>query len=512
VGQRGAQAVASLLMLGALALGARSVALAIGLGVFAAAWLVAAVGLRRHYVEIFRHQIRQGKIDARVTLPPLDLQSVESLLAALNSDDDARVIATLETLVAQGKAALIPALVLYHPSADVVLRALELLETSGRRDHLPLTSRLVAHGDDRVRAAMVRTRAALMADAEELRRLADDPSAEVSATARAARVSRFGGGARDWAALAQIAARGTRAAQLALLATIARLPQPSFVPLVRSLSTVEDPTLQTAIARAIQAIVDERLLPTALQLLGVREARSEARKAFLRFGEAGVDFLARALDDDAVPLHLRRHIPRTLSRFGNDRAAAILLAGLDGGERDGVVRFKMLRGLGRMLTNAPALRLDRATVLGLAQASIARSQALGRWRSHLEDASPGQRTPTRDLLVAMLARKERLAIERLFRYLDLLHPGEPLERIHAGLNHPDAHRRASSRELLEYLLEPSLRERVLALVDEAPSYAPTVTVVACVDELCADHSLPLRELAAEYRAELANEESLHASN
>ena len=220
--------------------------------------------------------------------------------------------------------------------------------------------------------------------------------------------------------------------------------------------------------------------------------------------------MAAALDDDARAAGVRRHIPRTLSRFGNERAAAILLDGLARAELDGVVRFKILRGLGRMRTDAPSLRLDRGALLALARTTIARVGSLEALHHGLQTADESLRTPAHALLVALVARKVRMAMERMFRLLDLLDPGEPFERIWSGLDGADAARRASSRELLEYVIDPSLRGEVLALV-EGRADRGGLTFAASVAALSRDESAPLRALAAEYRDEAQLEEDVRAT-
>ena len=57
---------------------------------------------------------------------------------------------------------------------------------------------------------------------------------------------------------------------------------------------------------------------------------------------------------------------------------------------------------------------------------------------------------------------------RLFRVLALLFPSESFERIQRGLQSKNPKARASSRELLEHLVAPSLRAAVLALVEDVP--------------------------------------------
>ena len=72
------------------------------------------------------------------------------------------------------------------------------------------------------------------------------------------------------------------------------------------------------------------------------------------------------------------------------------------------------------------------------------------------------------LLTTLLRDKEVHAVERLFRFLGLRHRGEDFEKIYRGLRSGSAKVRASSRELLENLLEPGVREAVLGIVDDVP--------------------------------------------
>jgi hypothetical protein len=153
VGQRGGQAVASVFILSQVALGRGDTILAATVAVLCVAWIAAIAELRPHYVDMFRRALREGIIEARGGLPDLDLVSLETLFASLNSRDDDEVAAALDLLHAEGRTHLVPALILYHPTPAVVLRALELFEASGRTDFLPVADRLLDHGEPEVRAA-----------------------------------------------------------------------------------------------------------------------------------------------------------------------------------------------------------------------------------------------------------------------------------------------------------------------------------------------------------------------
>src|SRR4029434_4573232 len=85
-------------------------------------------------------------------------------------------------LDAAGRAQLVPALILYHPSRAVVFRALNILANSGRVDFVPIADRLSESADPDIRAAAVRAHATVQPDAAVLKRAAEDASPLVRAT------------------------------------------------------------------------------------------------------------------------------------------------------------------------------------------------------------------------------------------------------------------------------------------------------------------------------------------
>src|SRR4029453_4100325 len=102
-------------------------------------------------------------------LPELDLGSLENLFAALNSREDHEVMGAMDVLAAEGRVRLIPALILYHPSQPVVLRALQHFERSDRTDFVPVADRLLSHADHEVRAAALRARTSVAPEETVLR-------------------------------------------------------------------------------------------------------------------------------------------------------------------------------------------------------------------------------------------------------------------------------------------------------------------------------------------------------
>jgi AAA family ATP:ADP antiporter len=142
LGQRSGQAVGSIVILFASVAGLALRELSVLVIALAGAWGLLAVWLRRGYLDLFRDNLRAGVIETSPTVVALDLHSLESLIASLNSDRDEEVLATLEILVDHDRARLVPALLLYHPSRAVVLRTLEILGESGRTDFIAIARRL----------------------------------------------------------------------------------------------------------------------------------------------------------------------------------------------------------------------------------------------------------------------------------------------------------------------------------------------------------------------------------
>ena len=127
VGNRGGQAAASLAILGLVAIGAANYATISAIVVLLAVlWLANVVTIRGNYLDVFRETLRAGGLSGKAELPDLDLGALELLFAGLNSTYDSEVLASLDILAEQHRERLIPALILYHPSRDVVLKALDL--------------------------------------------------------------------------------------------------------------------------------------------------------------------------------------------------------------------------------------------------------------------------------------------------------------------------------------------------------------------------------------------------
>jgi len=470
-GRRGGQVVGSLAILAVLAQSGAQTILAAGITALAVVWIALALDIKRHYLDVFRTKLKRGGLEPHVELPPLDLVSLEILIAALSSSDDAEVLGALDLLEAEDRARLVPTLILYHPSREVVLRALTIFETSRRQDFIVIADRLLAHADAEVRAAALRARSVVKPEVAVLRAALADSSEAVRATALVGLaypgVPEAKTAQRELEALAR---EGSLPAQLAIARALRDRPGAALDEVLAILAESEDAALQCEAAAAIERAANPRFLPLLLAMLPKRRVRSVARAAFAAMGREGLAFLARGLADLALPAATRRYIPRTLSYFRARDAAPILLSHLLE-EPDGLVRFQMMRALGRIRARSPSVRLDARTLAAVIERTVAGTFQLIAWRVALSrgiDADAARGTAGSELLDAILRDRQGKAIERIFRLLGLAHPGEDFKRMYLGLQIKDPAMRSSSRELLEHTLDQPLRGAVLALIDDLP--------------------------------------------
>jgi hypothetical protein len=493
---------ASLLALGETHVLSRH-ALSFALIALAVAWLTTAATLRRPYLSLLRRALAGGSHDSRPGPEPIDVANAELLVERLASRDPAEVVAAMKVLTRRGRGRLVPALVLYHQDERVLLYALETFGASTRADWIPLAERLVADPRESIRSAAMRA-LAQREKLEELERLANDGSPRVQgyvavhlalresgALAVHPRIAPLLGAETDEGAMGRLGMLtaladvppGDRASEL-LLGVVGRQQHDRSSPWV------------TAVARAVARQRELRLVPVLLEQLAMSEGREAARTALVELGEPALDTAWAALQDHTRDRHLRVHLPRTLSRFGTKRAAEYLLENLET-ESDGLVRYKSLRGLGRLVADFN-VRVDRARVERLASRNLVEHLRLLGLRTALDAppaydraVDPRRAVATGELLVGLLEDKLNQSLERAFRLLKIAHPREDIHRVHVAALSNDKRARANAGEFLDTLLtrrDQELLRSLLRLVTDDLEPSERVTRAASYLERPAPHT------------------------
>ena len=255
------------------------------------ALLAAVAALRARYVERFRSGLSALSGEAPVEVPTLDLDALETLFAALASPDPEEVIGALELLTGYGRAHLIPPLILYHPSPRVVLSRARSRSRRTRRGASRRFFPWLAPPLRPRRARAPRSRRAALRRAR--------------IRARSARV------------LEGLAARGRPRRAPALARAVAALLARAVALLARALRPERRPGAcrprwpRRSRARRRPAHVSAPR--PAARLAGARASPRAAPCA--RSGARAARAGRRAADPDDARARVRRHLPRTISRF-----------------------------------------------------------------------------------------------------------------------------------------------------------------------------------------------------
>lgn len=506
--QRIAQALASVVVLLLLAYAPRWVAAPL-LAVACAAWFLSAIAIRAPYKSLFERALRQGILRSGQSVP-LDEHGLDILVASLGSDSDAEVIAALELLDEQRSGTLVPSVILFHPSVAVVARAAALLVARRRADALGPLRRLATSSDAERRVIAVRGIAAFGGEERALLVAAThDDVAAVRATALVALVAR--GESLEELAKTIDVDTSQRENILAALRAIAASPHPVFARALDFAATPHDVDVHRELVLALGALKDPKFLPVLASALARRGTREAARRGLTALGTEAIAYLGALSFDETAPRGVVLHIPRTLARFFDPAAVAALLALIER-HKDGLVRFKALRGLGRIVTRAPRTpvstsRLERAITVAVEDTTRAHA-AFRALRAHaLEmDRNSDGGNPAIPLVLDYLAARRKQALERIFRLLAIRFPSEDYYRIGMsvaaalGTEHARNNLYREARELLETVLRGRQRGAILTLLITLEVATPTalVPLAAIAAEVAA-----FGEMGAALAAELA---------
>ncbi len=467
IGQRGGQVAGSAAILAGLAIGAGYKVFAAAIVLISLAIVVVAIRLRQPYLDLFRSTLKKEGTETRLAYPDLDVESLSSLVAAFSSHDEREVVAAMDVVASLREVRTIPVVMLFHPSRLVVLRTLNLFEEHQRGGFVWALDRLRAEAaDPRIKAAALSAYGRKCVAPAALYAGLTDESEVVRMTALVELVS--GGWLTGHDAerrLADAVDDASAVGREALARAIRIRPSPLFEETLMQLAETTDPGVRVQVAKAMARMPSTRFLRQLRSMLPDSFLRDAARRAFVLTGPPALDFLAGSLDDETLPRNIRIHLPRSISRFAARDAIPVLWERLLL-ERDDVIQFRILRGLGRLVADAPEVR-PRPEAIAHAIGHVARAGLLfACWRARLRSQADTQvESGTEALLIRFLTDKQARATECIFRLLGLSHPTENFERMFRGF-HGDRIDRASGRELLDNVVPSSEREAVLALTDE----------------------------------------------
>jgi AAA family ATP:ADP antiporter len=446
-------------------------------------WLVIAVTTRGPYLGLLRHAV-MGDAVAPTDLDPIDVESAERLVELLAHENRLVVMGAMNALARRGRERLIPALILLHEDEAIVMRALGIFGASSRDDWLARGRQLLIDPREAVRMAAARGLAKHgRLDAKDLAADAD-PRLHAYAALHRSLASRDSDPLEDPRVAELLDGSGVDAeeARLGLLAVIVDAKRDDR--LSRLLAALETRARMSqewteGLARAAATQHANALVPSLVSRLALRETQDAVGTALVSLGKPALDELWGTLLDPTRERRLRVHLPSAIARFGTKLAADLLLNCIET-ERDGLIRYRAIRGLGRLAAEQRVI-VDRRRVERLATENLVEHFRLLGLRAPLagspsEDAEGSSTTGF--LLVGLLDDKLRQSLERTFRLLKVAHPRDDLHRVQIASQSRDSRARANAGEFLDALLrrrdQRALRELLSVIVDDL-SIAERVT-------------------------------------
>ncbi|MFO0616333.1 MAG: Npt1/Npt2 family nucleotide transporter [Polyangiaceae bacterium] len=517
LGQRGAQMVGSVVILVGVATELPPRWLAVLLVVTAAGAVVLATWLRGDYAQLFKDALASGRRRLAGALMRLDMASLESLLESLESEAESTVVSSLRILDREGKAHVIPGLILYHPSETVVVTALRIFGVRGRKVALHALTHLDRHPSIRVRAEAMAARAVLAPDATRWR---EQLARETSPDIRAAILTTMAAFSMMEAEeahheLGRIVSEGSVESRRLLAEVVGWRKATRFEPEIVELTRARELDVRRAAIAALGGLATETSANTLVDLLADSQVGADVRLALSAAGPAGAGAIVRALRDRDRPRAVRRLVPSLFADIDSPEAPEILLANL-GQEPDGMVRYRSILALGQIVVARPETRLDERLLGEEIQRTVARAYrsfdrfvALRRGR----EEDPRRATVGHGLLVDLLRDKQRHMVGRVFRLLALLNPNEEIDAIFTSIERGGKEHRATAVELIHIVLKNPLRDAVIGLVDDVDDVerrtrgkefhaSVDLDYETAIAQMLGSSSAILRKFAAYHAAEL----------
>jgi HEAT repeat protein len=224
---------------------------------------------------------------------------------------------------------------------------------------------------------------------------------------------------------------------------------------------------ETVRALAIGAAGRERHgahLPLLIEHLGDRRVRFQAMQALAKFGDASVDALKGALDDQRLPVTVRMHIPRVLENIATESAARALL--FSNPKDDAYLLHRIAASLVQIVARDPGVPVDKKRTDEAIGRRLVAYSAYDDARRDLESEDTPMLSLLRRAVRDRCSQNLKLALDLLGVHRGLVR----MQSVYDGLASGREGARHDALELLDVALTGDpLREDFLALLERKDS-------------------------------------------
>jgi HEAT repeat protein len=190
--------------------------------------------------------------------------------------------------------------------------------------------------------------------------------------------------------------------------------------------------------------------------LGDPNLAPDAARTLVLLGDFASEGLGEQLAERKVALNVRREIPDVLLRIGTSRAGMALAENLV--QADSELRSKVIGALNKLSEFQRDLTVDKQLV-----ESAMVAEMMGHYRSY-QILGVSRQEPDATLKQNMMDE-----LERIFRLMKLMFPTLDLQNAYLGIRSADPILHANALEFLDNTLNPTLRARLVPLIDSEVS-------------------------------------------
>ncbi len=438
-------------------------------GVILLAWIAIALGVRRQYLNVLRQAIERRTLDPERTAAGLagvlDSTTSEVLAASFQRAGEEQALYGLSLFEMGRDPTSHPVLrgLLEHSSPTVRQRALRLLGDAGDQKIRPRVEKMLRDESSEVRTEALHY-LVLHAGRDPLSLLEGESDFTDYSLASSVVVYLARTGQADNVATAQVVLHGMLSqtgpdapqARAQAARALGAIPAP-FGPHSNLSALLGDENLEVQKQALLSAgrIKGRQFLPLVIEKLGDPRLCGAARAALSEYGEYATGTLQDYLNDEAVPMAVRRQIPNILARIATPGAAAALAHSLI--QPDAGLRYDLLKALNKVRRRDPELLPGDADF-----GEMVNVELLGYYRSLqiLEAFEPQAGAllhsgRSDSVLARALGERMDYELERVFRLLALIYPPGDIYNAYVGVKSGRPQLHANALEVLEHVLKPA---------------------------------------------------------
>jgi len=453
----------------------------IGFGtlVFAVVWIVLLVGVRKEYIKSLIDTLAKKRLDFTADTPDLDNpETIQTLVLELSSGDPRRIRNGLELAQRVQSSGLDHALggVLDRPESDIRQMALNALGRRGAWKELSEVHNCIKDSEPEVRAAAVEAFCAIAREKaiDVSSNLLDDGSPLVREAAIAGLIQHGGldGILRAAEPLKQLLESENPDDRVSAARVLHAIRVRNFYQPVLRLLADESPKVVKAALEAAGAMKTEELVPSVIYCMDRRGYANHAARALIAMGDEVVPLLSKVIGNPRESASVRAQVPRVLSQIGTPLAKQILKQNLLATTKDRVQRYRIATALARLRLSDPKLLLPKKQIL--AQLEDELKLAYG----YVEMQAAFETEPELEPLFRAMDDRLRYARRRILRLLALIHDPQTIQAVSRNLDSQQAVVRDNAVEVLDDLVDVSIRRALVNLLDRSDLSAKLQAVSA----------------------------------